>query len=365
MNWFIVIFCLIAICLFAITKYLRNKKTKEKEDIKNFEYFETENAQSSIVKLAKYHKITLLFKDAQEARQLISQVYASAGTSVNKYLQNMNQPNLLARGCSSKDELYNKYLDAFDDITDIERMRIASFVLELLENIKIRNSAYYKYLLYWINKISIAKAKPWLEAGMPHTLENTIIMDANWFSNPRSTTFVHELTHINQRIVPFEFEDLYKDLNYLDYSQGIENIKGMETVITMNRNNPDGMSPNWLWYDKLSNTYWWIGAIFQNITPSRLTDVNNVALKLERGTDGTFYYLKQQPTLLDTLAQFNTFFGVNPNNYHPNEMTAKFSEWYLEYILGKSESEYKYEKYEGFKKYKQHFEKLITSFYSS
>ena len=28
-----------------------------------------------------------------------------------------------------------------------------------------------------------------------------------------------------------------------------------------------------------------------------------------------------------------SFFGDNKNNYHPNEMTAKFSEWYLLQIL--------------------------------
>jgi hypothetical protein len=371
MNWYIIFFFFIALSLYAITQYLRTKREKQmeedKKDLEELEHFQSENALSPTDKLSKYHNITIDFKNANEAQKLIINNFNNTNinnTNTNvEYLQNMNQPNLLARGCSSRDELYNKYLDAFDDITAKERTIITIFILDLLDTIKERNSAYYKYLLNWIRKISIAKAKPWLESGMPHTLENTIIMDADWFINPRNTTFIHEITHVNQRQVPFEFEDLYKDLGYMDYSQGIENIKGMESVIALNRNNPDGMSPNWLWYDKSSKTYWWIGAVFQNITPSRLTDVSNVALKLESGSDGTFYYLKQQPTLLDSLGEFNLFFGINPNNYHPNEMTAKFSEWYLEYILGKSGS--KYERLEGFKIYKKYFEKLIKSFYSS
>jgi len=331
----------------------------EHKYIEEIEHFQSEKTLSPSAKLSKYHNITIDFKNSNEAWKLIS----NNSTKINTYLQKMNQPNLLARGCSSRNELYNKYLDAFDDITEKERTTITNFILDLLDTIKQRNTTYYKYLLYWIRKISIAKAKPWLEAGMPHTLENTIIMDAGWFNHPRHTTFIHEITHVNQRLIPFEFEDLYKDLGYLEYTEGIENIKGMVSVILLNRNNPDGISSNWLWYDKSSNTYWWIGAVFQNITPSRLTDVSNVALKLERESDSTFYYLKQQPTLLDTLEQFNSFFGENPNNYHPNEMTAKFSEWYLEYIVGKSSS--KYENYEGFKIYKKYFEKLIETFYSS
>lgn len=357
MNWFIIIFCLIAICLFVITYYLRLKRAHNKE-LENFENLDNaNNAVDGLKKQLAKHNITIVFKNALDARQLI---YNKSNT---EYLQNMNQPNLLARGCTSKDELYNKYLDGFDDITDTERKRITLFILDLLDNIKPRDLAYYKYVCYWISRISIAKAKPWLEAGMPHTLESTIIMDADWFVKPRKTTFIHEITHINQRITPFEFEDLYKDLGYIYYSKGIENIKGMNPVIALNRNNPDGLSPNWLWIDKTNNNTWWIGAIFQTIIPSKLTDVNNVALKLERDNDGnTLYYLKQQPTILESLTEFNTFFGNNPNNYHPNEMSAKFNEIYLEYVLGIAGKE-KYDKYPGFNIYKKHFEKIINSYY--
>jgi hypothetical protein len=66
---------------------------------------------------------------------------------------------------------------------------------------------------------------------------------------------------------------------------------------------------------------------------------------------------------LEYFSPFNIFFGNNSNNYHPNEMSAKFSECYLEYILGISENPEKYN-YDGFKIYKQHFEKLIHSLYA-
>jgi hypothetical protein len=361
MNWFIIVFFLIAIGLFALSHYLRLKKDTERannlEMEMEIEHFQNEAKLSAIEKLKKYHNINQInFKNASEARKLINKNA--------EYLQKMNQPNLLARGCSSQTELYNKYLYAFDDITPQERKTISNFILELLEKIKPRNQAYYNYLCNWINQISIAKAKPWLEAGMPHTLEDTIIMDAGWFNSPREATFVHELTHVHQRIVPFEFEEVYKDLGYLEYTPGIENIKGMNSVIMLNRNNPDGLSANWLWLDNNNNvnTYWWIGAVFTTITPNNLTDVNNVALKLERDGDGTYYYLKQQPTLLNSLDGFNNFFGNNANNYHPNEMSAKFAEYFLEYVLGNANGE----KYNcnGFKIYKKHFEKLINTFHS-
>jgi hypothetical protein len=353
MNLLIIMLFLISVVLFVLTKYLRIRKEKKEEEI---EYFNNENTLSIEDKLIKYHNIKkLFFKNANEAKKLINKN--------GKYFKNMNQPNLIARGCYSIDELYFKYLDAFDDISNTERKFIYKFILELLEKIKPRNTAYYNYLCYWLNRISFAKAKPWLEAGMPHTLDDTIIMNAEWFNNPRETTFIHELTHIHQRIVSFEFEEIYKDLGYIEYIQDIENIKGMQPIIVLNRNNPDGLSNNWLWYDKYSNIYWWIGAIFRNITPNSLTDVDNVAFKLNIDNDGIFYYLKQQPTLLNNLEQFNKFFGHNLNNYHPNEMTAKFSEWYLEFILTISDNGLKYNT-DGFKIYKTHFEKLINIYYS-
>ena len=78
-------------------------------------------------------------------------------------------------------------------------------------------------------------------------------------------------------------------------------------------------------------------------------------------TNKTFYYLQQQPLLLNSFTNFNNYFGNNPNNYHPNEMTAKFSEWYLQYIL--SNTQQNYEKYNGFTIYKEYFDNLIKTFY--
>lgn len=351
MRLFIIIFFIVAIGFYVYTKYLRLEKENIKEEK---EAFENELSLTPLNKLSKYHNITLKFKNATEAKNLI--------TRNNPYLLAMNQPNLIARNCVSIDELYNKYLNAFDDISESERDTVIKFVLELMDELRGK-PAYYNYVKYWIGKMEIAKAKSWLEGGMPHTLDNTIIMDAGWFKNPRKSTLIHELTHIHQRNVPFEFEDLYRQLGYIEFD--VSRIKSMGSVIILNRNNPDGLSPNWIWYSSPDNTYWWIGAIFNNITPNNLQDVSNLAFKLNADRDGLFYYLKQHPTPLDNLDTFSRYFGSNnPNNYHPNEMIAKFGEWYLEDILGvvNNISNSK-EHYEGYKIYKNYFTNLTNTFY--
>jgi hypothetical protein len=357
MNWYIIILFILGIGLYLYSRYLILQKEYKQEKIKlqqeKIEAFEQEARSSPQENIQRRHNITLVFKNANEANKL-------AVSSIGEYINGMNQPNLLARGFQSQNELIRAYNNAFEDITDDDATRITKFILELLDKIQYRNPKYYKYIIHWLGKISIAKAKNEgiiLEGGMPHTLGNMIIMDSGWFINPRSTTLIHELTHIHQRNVPFEFEDLYPQLGYISYD--VRSIYGMEGILLLNRNNPDGLSPNWLW---CSTTCWWIGAVFPTATPNNLTDVNLVALKLERDPSGNYYYLKQTPTPLETLKEFNNYFGANANNYHPNEMTAKFGEWFLEDILGSSAGQ-KYSQYKGYNIYKNYITKLISTYY--
>ena len=348
MNWFIIIFVIIAIALYLITKYYVLKKQSVKEKIENFQ---NEQKLSPTEKLSKYHNVKLEFLSPSEARGLVERG--------GKYFAGMNKPNLAARGCNSIDELYDKYLDAFDTITDDEQNKVTLFMNELLDDIKHRNESLYRYISRWLNSSSLAKAKPWLEGGMPHTLKQTLVMDAAWYQQPRRGTFIHELAHVHQRSHPFEYEDLYDALGYVYYP---EPIKGLEFVYELNRNNPDGLAKEWVWHNRVNDTYWWIGAIFKGIEPASLGDVNYVALKLERSADSKFYYLKQTPTPLSKLEGFDKYFGNNPNNYHPNEMGAKFAEWFLEDVLG-SENRKQYYSYPGYLVYKKYFQNVLDKYY--
>ena len=362
MNWIIVILFIISIVLFLLTKYYLLKKKISVEEI---EEFENEIQLTISEKLLKYHDIKVNYLDAEEASNLV--------VKDGDYLKGMNQANLSARNCNSIDEIYLKYKNAFDDITDNEKDSVDKFILELMTKLKECDNSYYNYVKKWINTISIAKAKQWLESGMPHTLETTIVMDANWFIKPRKTTFIHEITHVHQRQSPLDFEDLYPLLGY--YYNPVD-IKGLESIYPLNRNNPDGMDKYWLWHNNSSSdtkttskTYWWIGAIFKTAVPTSLIDVNMIALKLDKDED-IFYYLKQNPTELSKFKEFNNFFGDNKNNYHPNEMTAKFSEWYLLQILNSIKSNdinnitHSYNNYEGYKIYKKYFENMLNVYYS-
>lgn len=359
MNFYIILFFILAVSLYIYTRYIRLKKQAQQEKQLQIEAFESTQAAyaslNPLEKLNQRHNIHINFKSASVAAKIIQ-------TQCREYITMMNQPNLAARGFQSQSELLSAYPQQLQDITPAEQSNVADFILELLDMLESKYPAYYRYLVKWLSKISLAKAQSSLEGGMPHTLGSMAIMDAVWFARPRATTFLHELTHIHQREVPFEFEDLYAKWGYVQTS--ISDIRGMESVLQLNRNNPDGTSPNWVWRN--SNTgdgrCWWIGAIFQSAAPESLGDVSLIAIRLELDAQGNYYYLKQQPQPLDRLQSFVTYFGgANPNNYHPNEMAARFSEVFLDEMLGKPNPQE--QKSPGYQIYRNHMNKLIGTYY--
>lgn len=363
MNWYIIIFAVLSICVLIISQYYLLKSESRKNKIEAFQNkINLQNQYKSLStaeKLKKTHKLAIRFIEPYETADYLKRN--------SPYIIAMNQPNLIARGCASQDELFNKYLASLDVITETEREVVNLAILDMLDKIKTRDLHYYNYLVSWIRKIGIAKAKTWLEGGMPHTLENIMIMDAAWFKSPRITTFIHELTHIHQREISFEFDDLYNDLGYIRTGDGDNiGIRGMEALLLLNRNNPDGMSPNWLWKSPGNNDLFWIGAVFFNAIPNNLLDVDNIAVRINKGADGDLYYLKQQPMKLGNLKEFSVFFGNdNINHYHPNELAAKYAEIYCNDILGGSGDRglSGQDKFPGYRIYKQHMEKLIKTYY--
>jgi hypothetical protein len=357
MNWYLLIFFIIALGLYLYSRKLILEQESKLEKYSNFQKDKESKIAMEAFQQQEINKIN--FTTSQNASKYITQ---DNSLEFDKYISTMTPANLYARGMQSHHELRAFYSSgAFLDITPEEEKRVRNVILEMLNNLNSKNSAYYKYITYWLGKIQIAKASNKLESGMPHTLGNMIVMDSEWFKQPRMTTLIHEMTHVHQRMVPFEFDEIYQQMRYKPYN--ISDIPGMNAVLLLNRNNPDGMNPNWLWKCPKTGIHWWIGAVFPTSTPSSLTSVNCIALKLENDSTGNLYYLKQNPTPLRNLTEFVEYFGNdNGNNYHPNEISAKFGEWYLEDILGASTGKH-YSQYEAYQIYKKHFNNLINTYY--
>ena len=379
---FLIFILIVSIALYVVTKYYLIQNQYKKEKVEHF----TQYANSTPTeKLKTKYDLTIKYLNANDARNLFQQSI--------QYLQNMNQANLAARKCQTLSDLYDKYMGGgLQDISEDEKSRVDEFMLNLLDMLSVRRPAFARYVSYWLRRISFAKGQIWLESGMPHTLGDTIIMDTNWFASPRETTLLHELTHIHQRDKFYDFEDLYFLLGYFYYPKL---IKGMEPYYQLNRNNPDGSSPFWLWHypdsktdegvasredntavqvnsmvrgkiadDTNNSDYWWVGAVFKSAVPVDVTDVNYIAIRLNRGADGAYYLFQNNATPLTKFSQYNNYMGINDNNYHPNETTAKYMEWYLQDITTQS-GYVNHAQYEGYKTFKKYIDEYLAIYFKT
>ena len=101
MLFYFIIF-IISISLFVVTQYLIIKQEydidenyNKQQKIEHFNNLRSFNMNSSVEsKLLKYHNIIIQFKNAIDVNKLIT----AQTPTILQYINNMNQPNLLARG---------------------------------------------------------------------------------------------------------------------------------------------------------------------------------------------------------------------------------------------------------------------------
>ena len=257
------------------------------------------------------------------------------------YLKKMNSVNKTSRGIDANcdfDELSNAYYSMYmiSNITNEEQKIASNKLYSEIDKLAFYKPEYYDFICNIFNEIgniTIAKGSPKLEAGMPHTHNNIIIMNSQWFNKPKFSTFIHELIHIHQRYSYSIYSNLYTQLNF----QFVK-ITGFDNIITRNRHNPDSFNNinyttynefwDWIWFCNTNNRYYWIGAIFTSITPNSLTDVEYLAYEVTHSIEKkSYFYNGTIPIKLTNFTEFNTYFAhINNNNYQPNEIIAELIE---------------------------------------
>jgi len=248
----------------------------------------------------------------------------------------MNSINLHAREFIDINKCKNKYkYSLLDTITNEEMLNANTFInLKISnfyknekltdENEQNNNAIKLKWLLNILNNCQIGKGQSWLEMQMPHTHSNVIIFNTRWFNSLSWGTFIHECVHIDQRIGLgiSKYEELYYNWGFIKYN--IINVKGMNDIVMKNRLNPDAVDCNWLWKCKEDNNVYWIGAVFNSITPYNLGDASYIGLKLYTGINGEYYYNGNEGKNLNNWKEYQNYFGIFNNHYHPNEIIAEY-----------------------------------------
>lgn len=344
-KWIFMIFVVILLCLvyafLCVKEYQQTEIVKQsREVIKNLEGFTNlnrENNSSANINNMETNKVAetsdvLKFITSMKPENRIEKKYLDNLLQlINKeYLSKMNSVNIAARGFNSIEEISSKYnktllssinLEEITMIQDFIKKNTDKYISESKKNVWFDNI---------IRKSVITKGESWLEMGMPHTHDNVIIFGSGWFNNPSWKTFVHECVHTDQRvgIGMTSYKKLYSMWGFEYYD--ITKIKGMEGIIIRNRHNPDAIDCNWVWNCPIDDNTYWIGAVFDSITPESLGDVSYIGIKLEKDSNGSnLYYNGSDMRHLYNWKVFNDYFIINSNEYHPNEIVAEYMSIYF------------------------------------
>jgi len=247
----------------------------------------------------------IVFLDKKESCNLIKNI---------DYFMDLTESDLYARKLISKrNNIFNAYCNGFENFTNNEKNKLQTIVNSLPRN-------------ELFSRFSFAKIGPNIEYGYPHTHKDTIFMSENTIDRPLKDliyVIVHEQMHVMQRKKSELFKNLY--LDRLKFKQGklILDNKYKNLI----RSNPDTrlVLENEFIYDDGNDNYYYLNAFFRKKQPNNLGDVEYLAIKCElTEKDNKNIFTTTDTTIkLEDFSNFNQFFGLMGNHYHPNEISAE------------------------------------------
>ena len=219
------------------------------------------------------------------------------------------------------------------------------------------------------------KSKEFIEKGYPHTHKNIILLPKSWFIelvvkynlnletsafNNQGITLIHELVHIHQRTAPDNYLKLYHIWGF----KRPKYIHNINEILNNSRHNPDGNNLKWVWEN--NNNHYFMSAVYTDTEDEpELTKVNYKIYKLKQLEDNIYQNIDQdhiynnfnfnQNKLLDTNRDFQKYFGISNNHYHPNEIVAQYMEFAFYDVINQTQTI----KTKGYQIFKNNLKKLI------
>lgn len=259
------------------------------------------------------------------------------------YFNSMSENDIIARQLTLnyKNQPLAHYCSNFVNFTQNEKVILTNIITKIQRTLLPSNHKFIKdYATNW----NISKISPSIEYGFPHTHKNTIFLSEKAIHTNRQKvliTLLHEQVHILQRKYPEWFKNLY--VNYWNFIKIKLDSKSKAFIKKYHRNNPDGMDFEWAM--KTSKGPVILLAKYKNDNPSNLSFIDYVYCPLQK--NGSVYSL-QTPVnwkqILE-LKDFNSFYGITGNYYHPNEISAEIISYYFSEKMG---LDYPYEKIQAY-----------------
>jgi hypothetical protein len=216
-----------------------------------------------------------------------------------------------------------------------EQSQFTLFYQDLVESIP---ENYRKHFLRSI--IKVAKTNG-IESTFPHTHGDIIFLDQKFFQKiltyrkgnikiyiSEATTIIHEITHLLQRDQPQAYDNLYNQWKFQSLSYQYLNCEFPHHIIQRIRLNPDELPHYrfWVWNSKILPL-----VLYESSKATRVSDVLYIGVRWDKPHDK----IRAETDYLDRFTDYQDYFGITNNHYHPLEIHAEYQAIkYLEILDG-------------------------------
>lgn len=286
---------------------------------------------------------TLSFPDVEEIQNKIA---------TEQYFNFFKELDARARGFSFSLEDFKKtYISSIIPFKESDKTNFTKFYNDVVKSIP--RDELSKFL---IPNLKVAKVKG-IENGFPHTHEDIIVFDKSFYtklknynSNSNSNflknyqeqvnTLIHEIVHIKQRQNPVLYDDLYRQWGFQSISLQYLKNNLQDSIVSRIRLNPDELPHYrfWVWKNQVLPL-----VIYSSFDVSNINQVNYIGIDWNSN-------LKMKKKQLTDWIEYNEFFGISRNNYHPIEILAEYYSIYYQELSNKNNSN-KSQGYSIFKNY--------------
>ena len=292
-------------------------------------YYQSKNTYNTLSKfqIENFENETnynLLFPGVDEIKNKIGS---------EQYFNFFKELDAKARGFSFSFEDFKKtYHSSVMSIEENDKNNFTNFYTDIIKSIPGEKQS--KLL---IPNIKITKVQN-IENSYPHTHQDIIVFDKSYFKDlenynsnlnslknyqDQANTLIHEIVHIKQRQNPVFYDDLYRQFGFQSISLQYLKNNLQDTITSRIRLNPDELPHYrfWVWKNQVLPL-----VIYSSFDVSNINQVNYI------GIDWNNKLKKKQ---LSDWNEYNEFFGISQNNYHPIEILAEYYSIYYQELIDK------------------------------
>jgi hypothetical protein len=311
-----------------------------------FVYFRIDQDIEKFENINAHNKFSLIFPELAEIKEKVAS---------RQYFSFFKLLDCQTRGFNFD---YDSFKETYDfkliDFDSEDKENFNKFYSDVIESIPLK-----KRHVFLRPELKIAKGNM-LENGYPHTHNDIVVFDKAYYNQLKNyqnldkvkynaKVLIHEIVHIKQRDDPTFYDKLYKEWGFqsMSYQYLEKNIP--TNIVSRIRVNPDELPDYrfWVWKNKVIPL-----VVYSSFEVTKINQIEFIGCEwAKKGNEINNF------SHLEDFEDFNLFFGIDNNHYHPNEILAEYQSIYYNELQGEKISE-EITNSDGYKIYKKFINNL-------